>query len=65
MFGSIFNIYHGALILCCTTTDLGIFWYCSGDYWSCICKSPAIDMMIPRFLPTPSTFLRFSLETDV
>jgi len=30
-------------ILCCTTTDLGIlgiFWYCSGDFWSCICESP-------------------------
>jgi len=22
-------------ILCCTTTDLGIFWYCSRDFWSC------------------------------
>jgi len=21
-------------------TDLGIFWYCSGDFWSCICESP-------------------------
>jgi len=25
MFGSIFNSYHGAPILCCTTTNLGIF----------------------------------------
>jgi len=25
VFGSIFNIYHGTPILCCTTTDLGIF----------------------------------------
>jgi len=25
MFGSIFNTYHGAPILCCTTTDFGIF----------------------------------------
>jgi len=23
--GSIFNTYHGAPILCCTTRDLGIF----------------------------------------
>ena len=21
-------------------TDLGNFWYCSGDFWSCICESP-------------------------
>jgi len=30
-------------ILCCTTTDLGIlgiFWYCSRDFWSCNCESP-------------------------
>ena len=30
-------------ILCCTTTDLGIlgiFWYCSRDFWCCICESP-------------------------
>jgi len=25
MFGSVFNTYHGAPILRCTTTDLGIF----------------------------------------
>ena len=25
---------------CCTTTDLWIFWYCSKDFWSCICESP-------------------------
>ena len=25
---------------CYTTTDLGIFWYCSRDFWSCICESP-------------------------
>jgi len=24
MFSSIFNVYQGTLILCCTTTDLGI-----------------------------------------
>jgi len=39
-FGSIFNIYHGTLILCCTTTDLGNFWYCCRDFWSCIYESP-------------------------
>jgi len=33
-------MYHGTLILCCTTTDLGKFWYCSRDFWSCICESP-------------------------
>jgi len=27
MFGFIFNTYYGAPILCCTTTDLGIFMY--------------------------------------
>jgi len=26
MFASIFNTYHGAPILCCTTTDWGIFY---------------------------------------
>jgi len=25
IFGSIFSIYHGIPILCCTTADLGIF----------------------------------------
>jgi len=42
MFGStcIFNTYHGAAILCFTITDLGIFWYCSWDFWSCVCESP-------------------------
>ena len=40
MFGSIFNTYHGAPILCCTTTDFGIFWCCSWDFWSCIYESP-------------------------
>jgi len=40
MFSSIFNLYHGTPILCCTTTDLGIFWYGSRDFWSCICESP-------------------------
>jgi len=39
MFGSIFNTYLGAPILWCTTTDFGIFWYCSWDFWSCICES--------------------------
>jgi len=29
IFGSIFVIYHGTLILCGTTTDLGIF----SDFW--------------------------------
>jgi len=32
MFASIFNTYHGAPILCYTTTDLGNFWYCSWDF---------------------------------
>jgi len=39
IFGSICNIYHGTPILCCTTTDLGIFWYCSSYFWSYICES--------------------------
>jgi len=40
MFASIFNAYHGALLLCYTTADLiDIFWYCSWDFWSCICQS--------------------------
>jgi len=30
--GAIFNIDHGIPILCCVTTDLGIFWYCSKDF---------------------------------
>ena len=30
----------GTSILCCITTDLGIFWYCSTDFWSCFCESP-------------------------
>jgi len=29
IFGFIFDIYHGTLVLCCTTTDLGIF----SDFW--------------------------------
>jgi len=29
IFGSIFDIYHGTLILCCIITDLGIF----SDFW--------------------------------
>jgi len=44
IFGSIFDIYHGTLILCCTTTDLGIFsdfGCCSRDFGSCICESSA------------------------
>jgi len=28
---SSFNIYHDTPILYCTTTDLGIFWYCFRD----------------------------------
>jgi len=45
MFDSIISTYQGAPILCGTTTDLGIFmqngdfWYCSWDFWSCICES--------------------------
>jgi len=27
-------------MLCCTTTCVGIFWYCFRDFWSCICESP-------------------------
>jgi len=30
IFGSIFDIYHGILILCCTTTDLGMIF---SDFW--------------------------------
>jgi len=26
--------------MCCITTDSGIFWYCSRNFWSCICESP-------------------------
>jgi len=40
MFDSIFNTYHGAPILCGTITDLGIVWYYSWDFLSCICDSP-------------------------
>ena len=40
MFASIFKAYQSALILCCTTIDLGIFYYCSWNFWSCICESP-------------------------
>jgi len=32
MFGSIFNINHDTTILCCTTTDLGIFYVKYGFY---------------------------------
>jgi len=31
----------GTPILCFTTTDLGKFWYCSRDFWSCVCESLA------------------------
>jgi len=31
---------HGTLISCYPITDLGIFWYCSRDFWSYICESP-------------------------
>jgi len=31
-------------ILCCTTADLGIFWYCSRYFCSCICESPESDI---------------------
>jgi len=42
MFGStcILNTYNGAPILCFTTTGLGIYWYCSRDFRSCVCESP-------------------------
>jgi len=40
MFTSVFKAYQGALILCCSTTDLGILYYCSWNFWSCICESP-------------------------
>jgi len=32
MFRSILNAYHGAPILCCTTTDLGIFYEKQGFF---------------------------------
>ena len=32
MFGFILNAYHGAPILCCTTTDLGIFYEKQGFF---------------------------------
>jgi len=41
--------------MCCTTTDLEIFWYCSWDFWSCICESPAYILSCGR------TKLRFVL----
>jgi len=28
----------GTPILCSTIIDLGIFWYCSRDFWSFICE---------------------------
>jgi len=40
VFASIFKAYQGVLILCCSTTDLGIFYYCTWNFWGCICKSP-------------------------
>jgi len=40
MFASIFKAYQSALILCCSTTDLGIFYYCYWNFGSCICESP-------------------------
>jgi len=36
----ILTFITGTPILCWTTTDAGIFWYCSRDFWSCICESP-------------------------
>jgi len=50
IFGSIFNIYHGTPILCCTTTDLEIFWYCFRDFRSCICESPGGNALFFRWL---------------
>ena len=32
-FGSIFNIYHGAPMLCYTITDLAIFLCKKGNFW--------------------------------
>ena len=32
----------GTPILCSTIIDLGIFWYCSRDFWSCVCENPAL-----------------------
>jgi len=43
-FGSIFTFIIRTPIFCCTTTDLGIFGiflYCSRDFCSCVCESPA------------------------
>ena len=33
-----FTFIIGTPILCCTTTYLGIFWYCYRDFWSFICE---------------------------
>jgi len=33
----------GTPILCCTITDLEIFWYCFRDFWSLICESRALQ----------------------
>jgi len=38
----------GTPILCCTTTDLGTFWYCSRDFQSCICESPGHQLLAAR-----------------
>jgi len=32
-------------LMCCTTTYLGIFWYCSRDFWSCPCESLVIQQL--------------------
>jgi len=37
----------GTMILCWTTTDLGIFLDCSRDFWSCICESPILMITSP------------------
>ena len=50
MFGSIFNTYHGAPILSCTTTDLGIFGTVRG-IWSCICESLVEEGVRHQFAP--------------
>jgi len=50
----IFSYIFRTPSLCCATTDLGIFWYCSGDFWSCICESPAWQKRTKRKRQPPN-----------
>jgi len=70
IFGSVFNIYHWhsdlMLHLECTTTDLEIFWYCSRDFWSCICESPApISPLRARLIQISSSYWTIYRSFDI